>query len=272
MVRTTVRHAELNLGILHAALSDLPLGGIRYYPQASSTNDLAIIWAGEDATDMSLVIADEQTSGRGRNGRKWFSPAGVSLAFSLILKPDKEETSAVGLFTALASLAVVQAINGLPGNLKPLIKWPNDILLNNKKVCGILTEATWIGEKINSLVVGVGVNVSADAVPSSQFLNYPATSLEEASGSNLDRIQLLHAILKVIPYWRSHLGKHSFIAAWEKNLAFTGEKVSIWIENVQTEVGFITGLDQDGSLILRDLNGRTFSVHYGEVHLEGEGL
>ena len=272
MVRPSVRPADLNLDLLNAALADLPLGGIRYYPQAGSTNDLAIAWAGEDATDMSLVLADEQTSGRGRNGRKWYSPASAALAFSLILRPDKEETRSVGLFTALAALAVVEAIQTIPGNLKPRIKWPNDILIENKKVCGVLVETSWIGEKIDSLVIGVGVNVSREAVPSEEFLNFPATSLEEISHSKIKRIQLLHTILKSIPGWRNQLGRQSFQAAWEGSLAFYGEKVNIISENEPPRSGIVAGLDQDGGLQLKDINGRSFSVHFGEVHLERAGL
>jgi BirA family biotin operon repressor/biotin-[acetyl-CoA-carboxylase] ligase len=267
-----VRPVELDQNILNAALGDLPLGGIRYYPQVGSTNDLAITWAGEGATDNSLVIADEQTSGRGRNGRKWYSPAGASLTFSLILKPGQEETRSVGLFTALAALAVVQAIQELPGNFIPKIKWPNDVLVNDRKVCGILTETTWVGDKIESLVIGVGINVTAESVPSAEYLNYPATSLEEVSCSRIDRIQVLQAIVKGIFYWRSQLGEPPFLAAWESSLAFLGEQVKVRTENGPSRLGTIQGLDKDGGLILKDGSGDVFSVHTGEVHLEHPGL
>lgn len=263
---------ELDLDNLNAALGDLPLGGIRYYPQVGSTNDLAISWAGEGAADVSLLIADEQTSGRGRNGRKWYSPAGASLAFSLVLKPDQEEARWVGLFTALAALAVVQAIKALPGNLVPKIKWPNDVLVSDRKVCGILTETTWVGEGLASLVIGVGINVTAGSVPSVEFLNYPATSLEEVSCSRIDRVKLLHAILEGIFYWRSQLGKQSFMDAWESSLAFLGDQVKIWTENEPDIQGIIQGLDKDGGLIIKDNRGKLFSVHNGELHLVPQGL
>ena len=190
---------KFNLNIIDAVLGDLPLGGIRYFETVSSTNDEAIAWAGQSALDMSLVISNEQTSGRGRNGRKWYTPAGSSLAFSLILRPGKAEARSVGLFSAMGALAVVQAINELNIGLQPRIKWPNDVLVENKKVCGILAEGSWSGEMIESLVIGIGVNVSPGSVPPSDLLNFPATSLENVSYSKIDRLDLLHKILIIVP-------------------------------------------------------------------------
>jgi BirA family biotin operon repressor/biotin-[acetyl-CoA-carboxylase] ligase len=259
---------ELSLNTIHAALGDLPLGGIRYYPKVGSTNDLAIAWVGQDAPDMSLVITDEQTSGRGRNGRKWYSPAGVSLAFSLILRPGKGETRSIGLFSTLGALAVVQAIKKFDGGLKPEIKWPNDVLVNTRKVCGILTEAAWVGVQIESLVIGIGVNVSPGSVPPVEDLNFPATSLEEVAQSKINRLDFLHAILKAVPGWRMRMDTLSFINAWEEHLAFRGKLVNIWSENSQPRVGIITGLDPDGGLCLKDPDGLNFTVHFGEVHLK----
>ncbi|HBG75260.1 MAG: biotin--[acetyl-CoA-carboxylase] ligase [Chloroflexi bacterium GWB2_49_20] len=258
---------EYDINKIHAALGDLPIGGIRYYQKVSSTNDLAIAWAEQDAPDMSVVITDEQTSGRGRNGRKWFSPAGVSLAFSLILRPGKGEKHSIGLYSALAALAVVQAINELDGIPRPEIKWPNDILVNTRKVCGILTEATWVGDQVESMVIGIGVNVSLGSVPPGEILNFPAASLEEIAHRKINRLILLKEILKLLPEWRKRMNTHSFINAWNEQLAFRGEQVTIWTENSQPRVGTITGLDPDGGLCLKDPDGKNFTIHFGEVHL-----
>jgi len=259
---------ELNLLSLTAALKDLQLGGIRYYPTIGSTNDLAINWAGDNAPDMSLVIADEQSSGRGRNGRKWYSPAGESLAFSLILRLENNETRSIGLFSALGALAVVQAIFEIDAGLDPKIKWPNDILINNKKVCGILTEAAWSGDRIESLVIGIGVNVFQGSIPSVDTLNYPATCLEDLTSSKINRLDLLHKILITITEWRKRIDTSSFIDAWLERLAFRGEKVSIWSENSQSKDGIILGLASDGSLCLQDSNGQNFTCYFGEVHFK----
>jgi len=259
---------EVNLITLRAALGDLPLGGIRYFQTVDSTNDRAIAWAAEDASDMSLVIADEQTSGRGRNGHEWYSPAGVSLYFSLILHLDKVETRSIVLFSALGSLAVVQAIKQIDGSLDPEIKWPNDVLLNNKKVCGVLTEASWIGDQIESLVLGVGLNVSRGSVPPAETLNFPATSLENLIHGKIERLDLLHNILMAIADWRKRMETSTFIDALQDKLAYRGEMVTIWSENSQPRAGIITGLDSDGGLCLQEKNGQKFKVYYGEVHLK----
>jgi len=259
---------ELNLLTLNAALKDLPLGGIRYYPTVGSSNDLAIAWATQNAADMSLVIADEQSAGRGRNGRKWYSPAGEALSFSLILRLDNAETRSIGLFSALGALAVVQAINEIDAGLDPKIKWPNDILVNNQKVCGILTEAAWSGDRIESLVIGIGVNVSQGSIPPMDTLNFPATCLDDLSYSKINRLDLLKKILEAVADWRNHLDSRFLIDAWQEKLAFRGEMVNIWSENSQPRAGVIIGLDPDGGLCLQDSKGQKFTCHFGEVHLK----
>ncbi len=259
---------ELNLSPLNAALKDFPLGGIRYYQTIGSTNDQAITWAVENAPDMSLVIADEQSSGRGRNGRKWYSPAGEALAFSLILRLEKTETRSIGLFSALGALAVVQALNEIDADLDPKIKWPNDILINDQKVCGILIEAAWSGDRIESLVIGIGVNVSRGSVPPLDTLNFPATCLEDLSDRKIDKLDLLLKILKAIGDWRKLIDTSLFIDAWQEKLAFQGEMVNIWSENSEPRTGIIIGLESDGGLILKDANGQIFTCHFGEIHLK----
>jgi BirA family biotin operon repressor/biotin-[acetyl-CoA-carboxylase] ligase len=259
---------DLNLDSIHAALSNLPMGGIRYYEKIGSTNDLANAWAGQNAANMSLVITDEQTSGRGRNGRIWYTPAGLSLAFSLILRPEKEENHSVGLFSCLGALAVVQAIKKLHKNLNPEIKWPNDVLVNKQKICGILTEVSWRGEHIESLIIGIGVNVLQGSVPPLEILNFPANCLESVSYSKINRIELLYEILLAISDLRKQMETVLFMDTLWEHLAFKGEMVHIVSENLQPRSGIITGLDPGGGLCLQDLNGNNFTAHYGEVHLK----
>lgn len=254
-----------------AALSDLPLGGVRYFPQAGSTNDLAMDWANQGAKDLSLIVADEQTAGRGRNGRTWYSQPGTSLTFSLIVKPTLLEHRSIGLFTALAALAVVQAVRSLPGKMDTKIKWPNDVLVNQHKVCGILTETTWIGDRVEQLVIGVGINVCKGSVPSGEILNFPASSLEELAHSQIDRMVLLHSVLLGFLFWRQHLGKRSFLDAWESSLAFMGEQVKIWSLHGSAQLGTIIGLEENGNLLLKDALGNKFSVSDGELHLDHLG-
>ena len=124
---------------LRKSLADLPLGGIRFFKQTGSTNDVALAWATEGAADLSLVVADEQTSGRGRLGRRWLTPPGTALALSLILHPKPTEYNYFSLFSGLGSLALTQILSerGLPAQ----VKWPNDVLIADRKTAGILVEA-----------------------------------------------------------------------------------------------------------------------------------
>ena len=251
--------------LLRKTLSYLPLGGLRYFEQTNSTNDIALAWAASGARDLALVYAEEQTLGRGRSGRQWFTPAGTALAFSLILRPLPGEQQSLSLFTALGALAVCEAV-GLLG-LQPEIKWPNDVLLNRRKFCGVLVEAIWLGEKVDSVVVGVGINVVAASVPAPELLNFPATCLDAEAQRTIDRLALLRDVFQALLYWRGLIGKDVFLHAWEHRLAFRGETVEVRSEAGEAKLGKIEGLEGDGSLRLRSPQSEIFTVHVGEVHL-----
>jgi BirA family biotin operon repressor/biotin-[acetyl-CoA-carboxylase] ligase len=253
---------ELNL---RKAISDLPLGGLRAFEKIGSTNDVALAWAADGAPDLAMVYAEEQTSGRGRGDRRWFTPAGTALAFSLVLRPVPDEEQSLGFFSGLGAMAVCQAL-GLRG-LHPEIKWPNDVLLNRRKVCGVLVEAVWTGEDLDSIVLGVGVNVKSEAIPTSDQLNFPATSIETEMGESVDRLTLLKDILQALIYWRGLLMKDVFSSTWEKQLAFRGEQVEIQVEGFPVRVGKIEGLEKNGTLRLRSTDGQVFAVQFGEVHV-----
>jgi BirA family biotin operon repressor/biotin-[acetyl-CoA-carboxylase] ligase len=246
-------------------LSNIPLGGLRTFEQAASTNDVALAWATEGAPDLALVYAEEQTSGRGRGDRRWFTPPGTALAFSLVLRPFPGEEQSVPLFSGLGAIAVCEAL-GMRG-LRPEIKWPNDVLLNRRKVCGILAETVWMGDNADSIVLGIGVNVKPEAVPPTDQLNFPATSIETEMGKSVDRLTLFSDVLQGLIYWRSLLTQDIFPNAWENYLAFRGEQVEIRVEGVPTRRGQVEGVERDGSLRLLSQEGQVFTVQFGEVHL-----
>ena len=170
----------MNQSKLNKLLSKLLMGDIKYFDSIGSTNDEALAWAAKDAKDLSLVVADEQTAGRGRLDRKWFTPSGTALAFSLILRPSPAERPHLSRMVGLAALSVTDSF--LARELAPQIKWPNDILLNECKVAGILIESVWSGEDVDCIVIGMGVNILKGAVPDPDMLLFPATSLEDALG------------------------------------------------------------------------------------------
>ena len=249
---------------IQSKLSSLNLKKIRYFDSIGSTNDEALAWAAQGAPDLSLILADEQTSGRGRAGRKWASPRGTNLALSLILRPAAREADAPSLFTGLAALALVDALKSR--DLSAQIKWPNDVLLNRKKCAGILVESVWTGDALDAVIIGIGVNVLAGSVPPAEELLFPATSLEGELGGPLDRSDLVRDVLSAVLKWRALMGRQKFIQAWESALAFKGEDVQVWRDNESPLKGRVMGLTSDGNLRLLS-NDKIVTVHFGEIHL-----
>jgi BirA family biotin operon repressor/biotin-[acetyl-CoA-carboxylase] ligase len=255
----------MNQNELKKTLSKLPLGDVRYFDSVGSTNTAALAWAASAAKDLSLVIADEQTAGRGRLDRKWFTPKGAALAFSLILRPRAEEKPFLTRMVGLAALAIADSLQ--TRGLVAQIKWPNDVLLNGRKVAGILVESVWSGEEVDYLVIGIGINILKGAVPSAELLQFPATSLEELLGPNVQREEILHDILAGIIALRPHIGTDSFVVSWEKVLAFRGDQVQVEEGNGNAITGKLLGLESDGSLRLSAEQGRPITVRFGDVRL-----
>ena len=250
----------MNKNSLQTTLQKLPLGGLRYHEQIGSTNDDALSWGDEGGQDFSLVIANAQSAGRGRKGRVWQTPPDSALAFSLLLLPSKREAKSISLFTALGALALVDALSAHYA-LTAKIKWPNDVLLDGKKIAGILVEANWHGDEIKSIVLGMGVNVHASAVPKDVL--FPATSLEDILGKKIDRETLLRQILDAFTQRRPSLERGNLTSAWEEKLAFRGEQVQIHAPDANPIYGKILGINEDGSLRL-DTHS---AIHFGDVSL-----
>lgn len=246
-------------------LSDLPLGDIRYFAQTGSTNDLALAWTSDGAPDLSLVYADEQTTGRGRMGRNWFTPPGSALAFSLILRPRERERESIGLFSGLGALALVTALK--KRGIIAQIKWPNDVLINERKSAGILVETVWMGAEADSVVLGMGINVHPESVPPPETLSFPATCVQSETATLVERFDLLHDVLGELVAWRPKLGSDEFLRSWEDSLAFRGRDVLVQLGAAEEVTGQVAGLEADGSLRLSMGGGEIRGVHFGEVHL-----
>ncbi|MFZ6026623.1 MAG: biotin--[acetyl-CoA-carboxylase] ligase [Chloroflexota bacterium] len=267
---------------LEQALADLPLGQIRYFSQVGSTNDEAARWIAEGARNLSLVLANEQTAGRGRAGRKWVTAPDGALAASLILYPTLADNGILPRMTALGALAICDALRNVY-RLEAQIKWPNDILVGRKKVAGVLTEAQWTGDKLSAVILGFGVNVSAESISEAVLpesgLRFPATSIQHELRQPVERVDVLHAILAEFVRWRPRMGRTDFIQSWEKHLAFRGEWVQVFVgppgeqANMDTGAlpplleGQIAGLTPDGSLKLSTRSGDVTTLQFGEVRL-----
>ena len=248
---------------LEAALEPLSLGGWQYHPVVGSTNDLALDWARNGALDWSLVVADEQTAGRGRADRGWVSRPGVSLAMSLVMRPSPREAAHITRFTALAALGLVQALAKM--GLRAEIKWPNDVLLNGKKAAGVLVEADWRGELLDALVVGMGVNIKPGSVPDPAEVRFPSTSIEAAAGQAVDRWALLADILKSMQQARAYLCEETFMEDWNAHLAFRNERVLFHLPTGDVKRFLILGVMPNGRLSLQDGDGQKKAFTSGEI-------
>jgi BirA family biotin operon repressor/biotin-[acetyl-CoA-carboxylase] ligase len=262
---------------LETILAELHIEHIRYFDRLGSTNDEAARWAAAGAPDMALVVANEQTAGKGRLGRKWITPPGSALAFSLVLRPAAGLAGSLPRWSALGALAVCEALSGLYA-LRPEIKWPNDVLLERRKAAGVLAEMGWSGSAPDSLVLGIGINVASAAIietalPASSLL-FPAACIEEFLESPADRMELLRGVLERVIAWRPRLAAPEFLKAWEARLAFREEWVQILPGVAQPDryglpvlEGQIVGLAPDGALKLRTLAGAETLVRVGDVRL-----
>ena len=255
----------MNQNELKRSLSKLGLGDIKYFESIGSTNDEALAWAANDTPDLSLVVADEQTAGRGRLDRKWFTPKGTALAFSLLLRPTTEEKPYLTRTVGLAALSVAESLRAR--GLAAQIKWPNDVLIHGRKICGILTESVWSGEDIDCIVIGIGVNVLRDSVPPRETLLFPATSLEEELGYAPERLEILREILTALIELRPRMGTEEFVQQWQSLLAFQEQPVEVEVGDNRLVVGQVVGLDSDGSLRLRKEHGEFVTVRFGDVRL-----
>jgi len=246
-------------------LSDLPLGGLRYFGQVGSTNDEALAWATKHAPDLSLVYAEQQTSGRGRMGRRWFTPPGAALALSLLLRPSGTEREHIALFSGLGALALVTALKKY--GITAQIKWPNDVLIDRRKVAGILVETVWMGARAESVVLGIGINVTPESLPPPEALTFPATCVLSEAPGPVERFDLLHILLEAIIAWRPKLASDAFLGAWDASLAFRGETVQVWVGEAEPTLGQVAGIEAEGNLRLSLSTGETSVVRFGDVHL-----
>ncbi|MBE0410693.1 MAG: biotin--[acetyl-CoA-carboxylase] ligase [Anaerolineales bacterium] len=268
----------MNTEKLTHALSTLALGPICYLTCVGSTNLEATRWVEAGAPNLSLVVADEQTAGRGRLGKKWYTPAGAALAFSLILRPSSigiqspqrvSETSPTFnllRLTALGALAVSEALLK-EYSLLAEIKWPNDVLVQKRKIAGVLTEASWQGDQLTAAVLGIGVNVSQKSLPAETQLDFPAICVETVLGKQVERVDLLYSILEYLLEWRGKIDKPDFISDWENRLAYRESQVQVIKSDGSTLSGKICGLSPEGFLRLDLGYGEITSVKGGAVSL-----
>lgn len=232
---------------------------IIYFQEVDSTNEYAKKRAAEEE-EGTLIIADVQKKGHGRRSREWASPRG-GIWMSIILKPDVHPRHLIKM-VFMGAVAVVEALEVL--GVEARIKWPNDILVNGKKICGILAEGKYSESEIEYVILGIGlnVNVESDALPPE------ATSLKEVLGVKLPLMEVFKLLMDRLEHWYNVFKKEEYdiiLNRW-RSYAILNRKVRIIHEEGEFE-GIARDVGEDGALIVETLNGKREKVIYGDVSL-----
>jgi len=231
----------------------------KYLESTASTNDLAMQWLLAGAPDGSLVTANEQVEGRGRLGRKWYAPPGSALMLSYVLRPSIADLSYVGMMGAVAVLETIQSL----GIDHVGIKWPNDVQISGRKVCGILPEASWQNGSLLGVVLGIGINVRIDF--SGTAFEQTAISLEQQVPS-IDRADLLCRLLDRLDAWSAQLNSADLFERWRGAMVMLQRPVSI-AAVTGTFTGIAETVDRQGALLVRDSSGTLQRVIAGDIAL-----
>ena len=241
---------------------------IIYYTQLDSTNLEIARLAAEGAMHGTVVVADSQTAGKGRRGRGWESPAGENIYMSILLRPACLPDTAP-MLTLVMAYSVAKALKE-SGFTDVQIKWPNDLVLSGKKICGILTEMQMKGTEIDYVVVGVGINVNTSKFP--EELKDTATSLYLESGKVSDRESLVES---VVEYFQQSY--RQFLET--QDLSFLREEYNNMLVNVGREVrvlepgneytAYAQGINSEGELLVRTEEGEEKRIYAGEVSVRG---
>ncbi|MFW6035036.1 MAG: biotin--[acetyl-CoA-carboxylase] ligase [Halothermotrichaceae bacterium] len=260
---------EIKLGLK----TDIIAQEIYVFDSLSSTNEKAKQLAGEGKSGGTVIMAEEQTAGRGRLGRKWYSPPGSGLWCSLLVRPDINPTRAPFL-TIVAALALEDALYKIDEEFTIfkdkndlMIKWPNDILWNDKKICGILSELNADIDKIKYAVIGIGVNVNQDSFPDE--LEDKAVSLKEISGKKISRNKVAQTLLTVFEkYYKKLLDKdyNQLLLKWKDKLNIIKKNIDVYADD-KVYSGEVVDISDKGELVIKDNIGNIHRFWAGDVSL-----
>ena len=240
---------------------------IRFYREVESTNDVAFDLAKEGAAEGTVIIADTQTKGRGRLQRKWISPPGFNLYMSIVFRPSISSKDA-SILTLVSSVALFETVNSY--GIKCQIKWPNDLLINRKKVAGVLMEMELDGERVEFVLVGLGINLNMTRGVMNNLMGEVseiATSLREDLGHEVERSEFAANAINQLEKWYEEFnskGKSTIIDEWKKRWGDMNKRVRIRVDRNFIE-GIAYDLDQNGFLLVRGDNGKIERIIAGDV-------
>lgn len=242
---------------------------IHYFDETGSTNTVLSGLARNGASEGTAVIADKQTSGKGRLGRRWVSPPGVNLYMSVLFRPSMPAWESP-LLTLLASIAVTETIRKT-GIRNTSIKWPNDVQIEGKKAAGVLTEMEPRGDRVDFIVLGIGVNINMTREQIKRELGETAklaTSLKENLGADVDRAKFTGDLLLELETWYetfNRRGKPFIIKEWTERWGGYNKRVRVGTEDGKVIEGTATGINSEGHLLIRKEDGSTVGIITGDV-------
>lgn len=253
-------------GALQSRLAGCRIGGRLHCAETvDSTNRVAMERARAGAPEGTVVLADSQTAGRGRLQRSWQSPPGCNLYLSVVLRPAIPPHDAPQM-TLLAGVAAAETIAAvLPGRVR--IKWPNDLLVGDRKVCGILTETRMAAGGIDFVIVGIGLNINMRRAEFAAAHRETATSLCEEAGRELSRGELLVSLCERFGQWYDRYLRYGFSPVrerWLSRCGMAGERLRIRFGDGEQE-GAFAGIDHDGALLIADEQGALRRVTAGDA-------
>ncbi len=238
---------------------------IHYFHTLESTNSKAYEMATRGAEEGEVIIAESQTKGKGRLGRNWFSPPYLNLYLSVILWPPVPPHQAP-LITLMAAVATAEAIEKSSG-LQPLIKWPNDILLNGRKMAGLLNEIKSETDRIDFVILGIGVNLNVDEKMFPPGIRSIATSMKREMGQRVSRKNFLASLLQELEKWYTVFlkeGGTAILKSWRERARIKGRQVKMTSFG-ETITGRAIDVDSDGALIIETKRGERKRVVAGDI-------
>jgi BirA family biotin operon repressor/biotin-[acetyl-CoA-carboxylase] ligase len=238
---------------------------LHYYEEIGSTNDEAFLLGLSGAPEGTALIANKQSAGKGRMKRVWHSPAGSNIYTSIILRPKIESAKAPQI-SILAGVAVADVLESYcPDRIK--LKWPNDVLIDGKKVCGILSQIKTAASEVDFIVLGIGINVNISYSQFPKEICNLATSLAIETGREISRQELIISLYENLGKWYKHLMQDGFGRVKEKWLSMSpmiGELVQVMFQE-EAVSGKAIGIDEDGSLILLATGNKELKVSAGDA-------
>ncbi|MGN7476454.1 biotin--[acetyl-CoA-carboxylase] ligase [Solibacillus silvestris] len=260
---------KVDMGQLQQFLTTKRYGRqVHYYERVESTQLVAHELVRADAPDGTIVIAEHQTAGRGRMMREWDSSEGKGIWMTLIIRPDIAPHQAPQ-FTLVTAVSIVQAMKASFKNFTPEIKWPNDILINGKKTTGILTEMVAEADRIQALLIGIGINVNQKRDDFPEQLKQIATSISIEEGKGIERVHLVANVLDFLEHYSDHYVKNGFALIkkiWEESSGTIGKQVKATTLREVVE-GQAIGITESGVLEIRQANGDIKGIYSADIEL-----